>query len=407
MEFLKLSKYNPVKIYFLFFTSIFFLLGFSTTVSAQKKYTVVLDAGHGGKDTGASRGSYKEKKIALQVVLDLGKELLTAKDIKVIYTRKTDNFIELHNRAKIANTKKADLFVSIHCNANNSSKPHGAETYVLGLNGNKENLEISRKENAVILLEDNYKQNYDYDPNSPESLIGLSVLQEENLDLSLGFGGLVQTNFKSLKRYNRKVKQANFLVLRETVMPSVLIELGFLSNKTEGKFLNSRTGQIRMAKAIAKAIKKYINRLKLNKVQDNYIAKTEKKRTPLKVVVKPKKNNVVKKKITTKKVVAKKVVKKPVEKVVAKKIASGIRFKVQIAASRKYIKEASYNFKGLKNVELMFIDNYYKYYYGSTAVYTEIKKVLIEAKKVGYKDAWVVAFKDDQKISIKEALKNL
>ncbi|PKH51355.1 N-acetylmuramoyl-L-alanine amidase [Tenacibaculum sp. Bg11-29] len=401
MEFLKLSKYNLVKIYFLFLTSIFFLLGFSTTVSAQKKYTVVLDAGHGGKDSGASRGSYKEKKIALQVVLDLGKELLTSKDIKVIYTRKTDDFIELHNRAKIANTKKADLFVSVHCNANNSSKPHGAETYVLGLNGNKENLEISRKENAVILLEDNYKQNYDYDPNSPESLIGLSVLQEENLDLSLGFGGLVQTNFKSLKRYNRKVKQANFLVLRETVMPSVLIELGFLSNKTEGKFLNSRTGQIRMAKAIAKAIKKYIKRLQLNKVQDNYIVKTEKKRTPLKIVVKPKKKS------TAEKVVVKKVVKKPIEKVVVKKTPAGVRFKVQIAASRKYIKEASYNFKGLKNVELMFIDNYYKYYYGSTAVYTEIKKVLIEAKKVGYKDAWVVAFKDDQKISIKEALKNL
>jgi len=407
MQFLKLSKYNIVKIYFLFLTSIFLFLGFSTTVSAQKKYTVVLDAGHGGKDSGNIGNGYREAKVALRVALDVGKELLTAKDVNVLYTRKKNVFVELHNRAKIANDKKADLFVSIHCDAFHKSEPNGASTFVLGLNGNKENFEISKRENSVILLEDNYKQNYDYDPNSPQSMIGLSVLQEENLDNSLRIASIVQGNFVALKRNNRSVKQANFLVLRETVMPSVLIELGFLTNKKEGKFLNTRSGQLKMARAIATAIKKYIKGLKLNTVKDNYIAKTEKKRTPLKIVVKPKKNNVVKVKNTTKKVVVKKAVKKPIEKVVVKKASSGIKFKVQIAASRKYIKEASYNFKGLKNVELMFIDNYYKYYYGNTAVFTDIKKTLIKVKKVGYKDAWVVAFKDDQKISIKEALKNL
>ncbi len=406
MQFLKFLKYNLSKISFIFLITFCVFFSFPTQVSAQKKYTVVLDAGHGGKDHGASRGSYKEKAIALRVVLDIGKELLTSKDIKVVYTRKTDNFIELHNRAKIANSKKADLFVSVHCNANNSEKPHGAETYVLGLSGNKTNLEISRKENAVILLEDNYKQNYDYDPNSPESLIGLSVLQEENLDLSLGFGGLVQKNFKNLKRYNRKVKQANFLVLRETVMPSVLIELGFLSNKTEGRFLNSRSGQIKMAKAIAQAIKNYIRGIKLNAV-NNTVVVTEKKKTTNPIVKK-----VQPKKVTTKKTVKKTpkkvVVKAPVKKSpkVKKNANSIVEFKIQIAASKKYLDETNFNFKGLQNVESMFIDDYYKYYYGNTSDFLEIKKILSKVRKTGYKDAWVVAFKNGQRITIKEALKN-
>ncbi|WBX74456.1 N-acetylmuramoyl-L-alanine amidase [Tenacibaculum pacificus] len=253
-------------------------MGLSTVVSAQKKYTIVLDAGHGGKDAGASRGSYIEKKIALKLALKVGEILKKDNTINVVYTRKKDIFVELHKRASIANKKNADLFVSIHCNSNNSGKPHGSETYVLGLKGNDVNFEIVKKENAVILLEEDYKKNYDYDPNSAESLIGLSVLQEENLDASLSLASLVQTNFKSIKRYDRKVKQANFLVLRETVMPSVLIELGFLSNKTEGKFLNSSYGQLKMAKSLATAIKNYVKRLKLNTVQEKVIAKSSEKK---------------------------------------------------------------------------------------------------------------------------------
>lgn len=251
MQFLNFRKYNISKISLIILTSLTVLCGGISSALAQKKYTVVLDAGHGGKDPGNLGNGFREKHIALRVALDVGKELSTSKDINVVYTRKNDVFIELHNRAKIANDNKADLFVSIHCDAFRKSEPHGASTFVLGLSGNKENLEIAKKENSVILLEDNYQQNYDYDPNSPESVIGLSVLQEENLENSLGIAGLVQNNFVALKRNNRKVKQANFLVLRETVMPSVLIELGFLTNKAEGSFLNSRKGQLQMAKSIA------------------------------------------------------------------------------------------------------------------------------------------------------------
>ncbi len=313
-----------------------------------------------------------------------------------MYTRKKDVFVELHNRAKIANSKKADLFVSIHCDAFTKKEPNGAGTFVLGLRGNKENLEISKRENAVILLEDNYKQNYDYDPNSPEAVIGLSMLQEENLDQSLSIASLIQGNFVSIKRVDRKVKQDNFLVLRETVMPSVLIELGFLTNKKEGKFLNTRSGQIKMAKAIADAIKKYVNRLKLNTVNNKVVAKVEKKKILKKIVPKPKEKKVavVKKtpKKTPKKVIAKKVVKVPAKKVVTKKTTPTIEFKVQIAASRKHLSEDSFNFRGLKNIESMFIDNYYKYYYGSSSKLSEAKKALVEVKKVGYKGAWVSCF---------------
>lgn len=405
MQFLKFPKYNLRKKTFLFLTVVFVSLSFTTEVYSQKKYTVVLDAGHGGKDSGNIGNGYREAKVALRVALDVGKELLTAKDVNVLYTRKKDVFVELHNRAKIANERKADLFVSIHCDAFHKSEPNGASTFVLGLNGNKENFEISKRENAVILLEDNYKQNYDYDPNSPESVIGLSVLQEDNLDNSLSMAGMIQGNFVSLKRNNRKVKQANFLVLRETVMPSVLIELGFLTNKKEGKFLNTRSGQIKMAKAIAEAIKKYIKRLKLNTVRDNTntVVSVPKKKEPKKIQPKPK---TVKKstKIDAKKAIVKKSIKKKTKKTIAKKPSLKVEFKVQIAASRKFISEKS--FSKLENVKYLVIDDYYKYYYGNASSLVEIKKYLAKARKVGYKDAWVVAFKNGKKISIKEALKN-
>ena len=391
MQFLKSIKYNNIKILGVFLASFLFLSGFTTTVSAQKKYTIVLDAGHGGKDPGNLGNGFKEKKIALRVALDVGKELSTAKDVKVVYTRKKDVFVELHNRAKKANDIKADLFVSIHCDAFNKSTPHGAGTFVLGLNGNKENLEISKRENSVILLEDNYKQNYDYDPNSPESVIGLSVLQEENLDNSLAIAGGIQGNFSSIKRFDRKVKQANFLVLRETVMPSVLVELGFLTNKAEGNFLNSRKGQLKMAKAIAAAIKKYVKSLQLNTIQQEVVSTN-----------KPVKQKTSKKAIQPKKKIISKTTR--INNVTSKKASLKPVFKIQIAASRKQLSTSK--FTDLKNVSRLFIDNYYKYYTGNAAVFNDIKKQLVEVRRKGYKDAWIVAFKNGQRISIKQALKN-
>ncbi|WP_428740574.1 N-acetylmuramoyl-L-alanine amidase family protein [Tenacibaculum sp.] len=408
MQFLNFRKYNISKLSLIIITFFTVSSGCISTVFAQKKYTVVLDAGHGGKDSGNLGNGYKEKNIALRVALDVGKELLTSKDIDVIFTRKKDVFIELHNRAKIANDKKADLFVSIHCDAFTRPDPNGASTFVLGLNGNKENLEISKRENAVILLEDNYKQNYDYDPNSPESVIGLSVLQEENLDNSLGIAGLIQNNFVELKRNNRKVKQANFLVLRETVMPSVLVELGFLTNKEEGKFLNTRPGQLKMAKAIADAIKRYITSLKLNTIQSQGAVvfenskETEKVSKPVETKKETPKE-VVKKEVVVSKPKKEEVSKKEVE-AIPKQTSPEVEFKVQIAASRRKLPTNS--FKGLENVESLFLDDYHKYYYGSSSSFSGIKKALATAKSKGYKDAWVVAFKNGQRISMKEALKN-
>ena len=266
MNFLPNHKIK-VKTKNIFFLVLFcFFATMSLELTAQKKYVVVLDAGHGGKDPGNTGNGYKEKNIALKVAVAVGKELQKADDIDVVFTRDKDVFIDLWKRGDIANQAKADLFVSIHCDSH-TSNAYGAGTFVLGIRGNKKNLEIAKRENAVILLEDNYNRYEGFDPNSAESMIGLSLLQEENLDKSLTIASYIQSNFtKKLKRLDRKVKQDNFQVLRETIMPSVLIELGFLTNRSEGRYLNSKKGQKALSNSIALAIKKYINQLKLNTV---------------------------------------------------------------------------------------------------------------------------------------------
>ena len=358
MNFLQNHKFNTKLKNLLFLTLFLTFFCASFSVYAQKKYTVVLDAGHGGKDPGNLGNGYIEKNIALKVALIVGKNLTKNKDIKVIYTRKTNKFIDLWKRGDIANTAKADLFVSIHCDSH-TSNAYGAGTFVLGLRGNKMNLEIAKRENASILMEDNYEKKYKgFDPNSAESVIGLSLLQEENLDKSLEIASLIQNNFsKKLKRKDRKVKQDNFQVLRETIMPSVLVELGYLTNKKEGRYLNSSKGQKQMGKSIADAVINYVNHLKLNTVGEQVIEETNK--------------------IT-------------------------IEYKVQIASGKNKIATKSYNFKGLKNTQRVKVGNYYKYYYGVTSSYKKALKSLKIAQKKGYKSAFIVAFKNGKKISLKE-----
>ena len=358
MNFLQNHKFNTKLKNLLFLTLFLTFFCASFSVYAQKKYTVVLDAGHGGKDPGNLGNGYIEKNIALKVALIVGKNLTKNKDIKVIYTRKTNKFIDLWKRGDIANTAKADLFVSIHCDSH-TSNAYGAGTFVLGLRGNKMNLEIAKRENASILMEDNYEKKYKgFDPNSAESVIGLSLLQEENLDKSLEIASLIQNNFsKKLKRKDRKVKQDNFQVLRETIMPSVLVELGYLTNKNEGRYLNSSKGQKQMGKSIADAVINYVNHLKLNTVGEQVIEETN-------------------------------------------KIA--IEYKVQIASGKNKIATKSYNFKGLKNTQRVKVGNYYKYYYGVTSSYKKALKSLKIAQKKGYKSAFIVAFKNGKKISLKE-----
>lgn len=233
----------------------------SNTLTAQRnedQFVVVLDAGHGGHDPGNLGNGYLEKNIALNIVLNAGAILERTPGIKVIYTRKDDTFVDLYVRGEIANKANADLFVSVHCDSH-SSNAHGAGTFVLGLHANKQNFEIAKKENSVIYLEDNYESRYaDYDINSPESVIGLTIMQEEFLDQSIALAKNIQHNFaKKLNRKDRQVKQAGFIVLHQTFMPSVLVETGFLTNDDEGAYLNSKRGQTEMGTSIAQAIMTY------------------------------------------------------------------------------------------------------------------------------------------------------
>ncbi len=343
------------------------------TVNAQvnnDKFIVVLDAGHGGHDPGKhAKSGLKEKDIALKVVLGIGEILEKNKDIKVVYTRKTDVFVDLFKRGKIANDANADLFVSVHCNAHDS-QAYGSETYVLGLHRNKTNFEVAKAENEVIFLEENYEENYaGFNPNSPESFIGLSFMQEEYLDQSIKLATNIQDNFTNkLKRKNRGVKQAGFIVLHQTVMPSVLIETGFVTNTSEGKYLNSKKGQSELSTAIANAIKDYKKDVDLN--VGNHIEKPIIDTVP-----------------TTEKTI------------------TNIVFKVQLAASSRLLEPKPYNFKGLNDVSREKVGNLYKYYYGYTSDYNQAQKLQIQAQNKGYKTAFITAFKDGKQIKVSEALK--
>jgi N-acetylmuramoyl-L-alanine amidase len=228
-------------------------------VTKYKVRTIVIDAGHGGKDPGCKGQSKFEIQITLQVALELGSIIKkNHPDIKVLYTRMTDNFIELHERAAIANRNSADLFISIHCNSG-PSKVHGTETYTMGLHTSDENLEVAKRENEVIIHESNYKGHYEgYDPKSPVSHIMLSNFQHAHMQNSLLFAGLIEDQFKTrLKRNSRGVKQAGLLVLWKTTMPGVLIEIGFLTNKQEEAFMANKQNRTYIASGIYRAFKEY------------------------------------------------------------------------------------------------------------------------------------------------------
>jgi len=221
---------------------------------------VVIDPGHGGKDPGASGKSSYEKTIVLKVALKLGEMIKTAyPEVEVIYTRKNDQFIELHKRTEIANKHHADLFISIHCNANKNKQISGAETFVMGLHKTEQNLAVAKLENAAILQEDSYESAYEgFNPNSDEDHIALSMFQSAFLDQSLEFSGLVQDNLQSISsRANRGVKQAGFLVLARATMPAVLVELGFISNPNEEMYLSSDKGQQQLARSVFNAFSTY------------------------------------------------------------------------------------------------------------------------------------------------------
>ena len=420
-----------IKVFSIALVSITALLLLSFSVSEQEvksddPFIVVLDAGHGGHDPGNLGNGYLEKKIALNIVLKVGEILSKNKDIKVIYTRKDDTFIDLYVRGEVANKANADLFVSVHCDSH-TSDAHGAGTFVLGLHANKQNFEIAKKENSVIYLEDNYENRYaDYDINSPESVIGLTIMQEEFLDQSVALATMIQDNFSNkLKRTDRKVKQAGFIVLHQTFMPSVLVETGFLTNKDEGAYLNSTKGQNDMGDAIAKAILHYkegvkptiknvetnVAKPKAPTVKEEIVEKEEEKKEIITEAVQEKVAEVKKPEVTntpTEVEEAKEVVEVPAvnvkEAIDANEVAKSIVFKIQLMASSKNVALNPSNFKGLSNLSQEPYKNLYRYMYGETRSFREAKMMQTQAKEKGYSSAYIVAYKLGERIPIQEAI---
>ena len=351
---------------FLFFGILFFLLTISRELIAQvdnKVTKVVIDAGHGGKDPGALGHKSKEKNIALSVALKAGKYIEeNLEDVKVIYTRKTDIFIELHKRAQIANESGADVFISIHCNSNKSSLPFGSETYVMGLHKTQDNLDVAKTENAAIFYEEDYKTQYEgFNPNADEDYILLSMFQSATINESIDLAQKTETQFRDrVGRKDRGVKQAGFWVLYKTTMPGILIELGFLSNSAEEKFLLSEEGQVYMASAIYRAFKEYKKDFEeANKDLKPVVTETEAK---------------------------------PV-----------VYYRVQFASYKKERSLDFRKFRGLSDIKMSMQDGQYKYTTGNFVSFNDASTLKSELRKNGYEDAFVVAFFNDKKITLNEA----
>ncbi len=355
---------------------------------SDQKFKVTLDAGHGAHDFGANYNGHIEKNIALAVVLKVGGILESNPNMDVIYTRKTDVFIDLVERANIANRANANIFVSIHCNANRNPAGEGTETYVMGMTKVASNLEAAKKENSVITLEKDYKRKYEgFDPNSPETMIGFTLMQEEYLDNSISLASKVEDAFASLGKKIRGggVKQAPYMVLHKAYMPRVLIEMGFISNYVEGNILDSEEGQNDIAKAIASAIISYKN---------EYYGAGEDE-----TAVKPSQRMAEEAPKEKTEPAPEPVKTEPIQ------ANSDIVFKVQLAVTAKKLEMDFKNFKGLQNVTMERMGKNYKYFYGETIDYEASKNLLAEAKAKGFKSAFLVAYKNGDKIDIQDVIK--
>ena len=339
---------------------------------AQKKdtykHTVVLDAGHGGHDTGAIGKNGKEKDVVLSIALKVGEYLKkNTPENRVIYTRDDDFFVPLDQRAAIANKNNADLFVSIHANSNKNSKPFGTETFAMGLHKSQGNLEVAQKENSVIVMEQDYNTKYEgFDPSSAESYIIFSLMQNVYLDKSLKLASMVQDEFREkAKRADRGVKQAGFLVLWHTKMPSILIETGFISNEEEEKYLMSETGQDYLASAIYRAIR-------------DYLASLDVEEQEVKKVTDPGQT--------------------------ASTTENTLFYRLQVATTSAPVADPNEKFKGKPDIFEYKDGNKYKYMIGRFATLdeaTSYKKVI----NAEYPDAFIVPFNNGKKISMNEAKK--
>lgn len=353
--------------------------GFSISLDAQVPYKirkVVIDPGHGGKDPGCNGHHSREKEVALSIGLDLGKKLVAMyPDIKVIYTRDTDVFIPLNERAAIANRNKADLFISIHCNyISVRNRATGSETYVLGLHRAEDNLDVAKRENSAILLEDNYEKTYEgFDPYSPEGHIILTMFQNAHLEQSILFATHVESAFKKLSRLpSRGVKQAGFLVLRETTMPSVLIETGFLSTDTDENYLMKKENQQEMASTILKAFSNY--KKEVEDFQEPDISAS----TPQKA--------------TNGQAADKDDAKAPT----STKGSLEVAYRIQIAASSKSTIDARYH--NIDDLEVIKEGEMYKFLVGYFSSAEAARPRLSALKANGFDGAFIVAYKEGQRI---------
>lgn len=380
-------KKTVLYLHIISFIAIYTEISFATgiTNNDEKVAVVVIDPGHGGRDLGASVGNIHEKDIVLDLSFRLGTKIKAAyPDVKIIYTRTNDSFIPVYERAEIANKNKADLFLSIHINAVEQTYVNGTETYVLGQHLTSENLEVAKKENSVILLENNYTTTYEgFDPNSPESYIMFELVQDEYLEQSILFASAIQDQFReTAKHTDRSIRQAGFLVLRQTTMPSVLIETGFISNNDERNYLSSEIGKNEIAQAIFIAFSQY--KRKIEEKSQFAIIETDDNRT-------------CKNQATNNQLVD--------DEDLLKQPENELIYSIQINASSRRLKPTAVNFKKEKNVYRIQYGNIYKYF---TGVFKSYEAAVKEKERLTEKfaDAFVLAFKNEELISVKMVSEN-
>lgn len=375
---------------YIFSFILFLFMGTHIYGASDKDFTVVIDAGHGGNDPGAVGKRGREKSINLSVALKLGKLIEeNCNDTRVVYTRKKDVFVPLHSRAEIANNAKADLFISIHTNsvASRNSSVRGTETYTLGLHRTQDNLEVAKKENSVILIEDDYQQRYaGFNPNSSESYIIFEFMQDKNMSQSVGFAQLIQQQFRNnAKRVDKGVHQAGFLVLRETSMPSVLIELGYITNAAEESYLMSESGSAALAQSIYLAFISY-------KQQHGNPSAIHASTAP--ASSSPRDTGRTENTETN-----------PGNGKATKDTPDKPVFKIQILTSGKKLPSGSKLFKGLSPVDYYQENGIYKYTYGNNTDYNQVLRLKRSKVDPKFKDAFIIAFKNGKKMNVNEAIK--
>jgi N-acetylmuramoyl-L-alanine amidase len=374
-----------------------------------KDFVLVIDAGHGGHDAGAIGQFSQEKNINLRVALAVGKLIENnCSDVRVIYTRKTDVFIPLNRRADIANEAKANLFLSIHTNSLGNSKTYtGASTWTLGLAKSDANLEVAKKENSVILYENDYKTKYaGFDPNSAESYIIFEFMQDKYMKESVKFASLIQSQFRGALRPDRGVHQAGFLVLKASAMPSVLVELGFISTPNEESYLNSDEGASVMSQAIYRAFTMYKRQHDIKATgSSSTIVPQQPKVVPQQPKDKPAQTDDTPKAKTDNRQDTPAETKDSKKQQTTPAEDGDIVFKLQILAVSAKLSESDNRIKDLSNIEIVSDNGFYKYLCGASTDFYEVSRLKKELDDK-FPDSFIVAYRGDNKININQAIRS-